>query len=157
MVERSARGATESGSQPGQPVVVVSACLLGVRCNHEGDANTNDAVLALRDTHRVVPVCPESAGGLPTPRAAAELQPDGRVRTAEGADVTEWFERGASHAVRVAEAVGATRAVLKARSPSCGCHEVYDGSFTRVRVPGEGVTAAALRRAGLEVQSEDDL
>jgi len=131
--------------------------LLGVRCNHEGDANTNDAVLALRDTHRVVPVCPESAGGLPTPRAAAELQPDGRVRTVEGADVTEWFERGAAHAVRVAEAVGATRAVLKARSPSCGCHEVYDGSFTRVRVPGEGVTAAALRRAGLEVESEDDL
>ena len=140
-----------------QPVVLVSACLLGVRCNHEGTANTSDVVLALRDAHRVVPVCPESAGGLPTPRPAAELQSDGRVRTADGADVTEWFDRGAAHAVRLAEAVGATRAVLKARSPSCGCHEIYDGSFTRVRVPGEGVTAAALRRAGLDVQSEEDL
>ena len=154
MTERSSRDATEMGSQP---VVLVSACLLGVRCNHEGNANTSDEVLALRTSNRVVPVCPESAGGLPTPRARAELQPDGRVCTSDGTDVTEWFERGAAHAVRLAEAVGATRAVLKARSPSCGCHEVYDGSFTRVRVPGEGVTAAALRRAGLTVQSEDDL
>ena len=138
-------------------MVLVSACLLGVRCNHEGEANTSDAAIALRSNHRVVAVCPESAGGLPTPRAAAERQPDGSVRTADGSDVTEWFTRGAAHAVRVAEAVGATRAVLKARSPSCGCHEIYDGTFTRVRVAGEGVTAEALRAAGLDVISEDDL
>jgi uncharacterized protein YbbK (DUF523 family) len=137
--------------------LIVSACLLGVCCNHEGESNTNDAVLALRATHRVVPVCPESAGGLPTPRAAAERHADGSVRTADGTDVTTWFERGARHAVRVAEAVGATRAVLKARSPSCGCREIYDGSFTRTRVTGEGVAAEALRCAGLEVLSEEDL
>jgi uncharacterized protein YbbK (DUF523 family) len=154
MVERSSRDRADSGSRP---VVLVSACLLGVRCNHEGEANTNDAVLALRASHRVVPVCPESAGGLPTPRPAAERRPDGTVRTVDGTDVTHWFERGAVHATRIAEAVGATRAVLKARSPSCGCHEIYDGSFTRTRVRGEGVTASALRRAGLEVISEDDL
>lgn len=137
--------------------MIVSACLLGVPCNHEGEANTNDAVIALRATHRVVPVCPESAGGLSTPRAEAQRQPDGTVRTGDGRDVTEWYERGAKHAVRLAEAVGATRAVLKARSPSCGCHEIYDGSFTRTRVRGEGVTAEALRAAGLEVVSEEDL
>jgi uncharacterized protein YbbK (DUF523 family) len=137
--------------------VIVSACLLGVRCNHEGEANANDAVIALRSTCRVVPVCPESAGGLPTPRAESQRQPDGTVRTADGRDVTEWYERGAQHAVRLAETVGATRAVLKARSPSCGCHEIYDGSFTRTRVKGEGVTAEALRVAGLEVVSEEDL
>ena len=154
MVEGSSRDALERGSRP---VVLVSACLLGVRCNHQGEANTNDAAIALRSSHRVVSVCPESAGGLPTPRAAAELQPDGTVRTADGRDVTEWFDRGAAHAVRIGEAVGATRAVLKARSPSCGCREIYDGSFTRTRVAGEGLTAAALRLAGLEVISEDDL
>ena len=137
--------------------MLVSACLLGVRCNHEGEANTDDAVIALRATHRVVPICPESAGGLPTPRPEAERQSDGTVRTADGDDVSEWFDRGAAHAVRLAEATGATRAVLKARSPSCGCHEIYDGSFTRTRVQGEGVTAEALRLAGLEVVSEDDL
>ena len=136
---------------------MVSACLLGVRCNHEGEANSTGEVVALRATHRVVPICPESAGGLPTPRAEAQLQPNGTVQTADGHDVTEWYERGAAHAVQLAEAVGATRAVLKARSPSCGCHEIYDGTFTRTRVSGEGVTAAALRRAGLEVISEEDL
>src|SRR4051794_40187006 len=154
MTDGSALGTTGMGSRP---VVVVSACLLGVRCNHEGNANTNDVVVALRDTHRVIPVCPESAGGLPTPRTRAERRRDGRVIDADGIDVTEWFQRGAAHAVRLAEAVGATRAVLKARSPSCGCHEIYDGSFTGTRVVGEGVTAQALRAAGLEVVSEDDL
>ena len=136
---------------------MVSACLLGVRCNHKGEANTDQTVIALRATHRIVAICPESAGGLPTPRAEARRQADGTVRTDDGLDMTEWYERGAVHAVRLAEAVGATRAVLKARSPSCGCHEIYDESFTKALVAGEGVTAAALRRAGLEVVSEEDL
>ncbi len=138
-------------------MLLVSACLLGVRCTHDGGANTNDAVLALRDTHRVVPVCPETAGGLPTPRREAARQPDGTVRDVDGNDVTEWFVRGAAHAVRLARATGATRAVLKARSPSCGCHEIDDGTFTRTRVPGEGVAAEALRVAGVTVVSEEDV
>src|SRR5437867_5848601 len=106
MIEGSSREVDERGSQPS---VIVSACLLGVRCNHEGGANTSDAVVALRATHRVVPVCPETAGGLATPRTAAELQSDGSVRDALGNDVTEWFDRGAAHAVQLAVAVGATR------------------------------------------------
>jgi uncharacterized protein YbbK (DUF523 family) len=154
VVESSSRDGDDWGSRP---AVIVSACLLGVRCNHKGEANPNDAVIALRARHRVVPVCPESAGGLPTPRAEAQRQADGTVQTVDGRDVTDWYERGAQHAVRLAEAVGATRAVLKARSPSCGCHEIYDGSFTGTRVEGQGVTAEALRAAGLEVVSEEDL
>lgn len=127
-------------------------------CTHEGDGRVAHAVLALGRTHRLVPVCPETVGGLPTPRPAAERSiVDGRVRTADGTDVTAAYEAGAGHALRLALATGADAAVLKARSPSCGCHEVYDGSFTRTRVPGEGVTAGALRTAGLEVVSEDDV
>jgi uncharacterized protein YbbK (DUF523 family) len=122
--------------------VIVSACLLGVACNHKGEANTSDVVLSLHSTHRVVSICPESAGGLPTPRVAAERRADGRVCTNDDRDVTEWFQRGAAHTARLAEAVGATRAVLKARSPSCG---------------DAGVTTAALRDAGIEVISEEDL
>ena len=139
------------------PPIIVSACLVGVPCNHLGRASTSDAVLALKRGNRLVPVCPESVGGLPTPRDAAEIQRDGAVRTAAGVDVTDAYERGAAHAVRLAEAVGATRAVLKARSPSCGCHEVYDGTFTRTRIAGAGVTARALRAAGLAVCSEEDV
>jgi len=85
------------------------------------------------------------------------MQPDGAVRTQAGADVTDAYRRGAAQAVRLAAAAGASAAVLKARSPSCGCQEIYDGSFTRTRVPGEGVTARALREAGVAVWSEDDV
>lgn len=117
-----------------------------------------EAVLGLGATRRLVPVCPETAGGLPTPRVAAERSAvDGRVRTDIGEDVTDAYERGARQAVALALATGATAAVLKARSPSCGCHEIYDGTFTRTRVAGEGVTAEALRRAGLVVLSEEDV
>ena len=137
---------------------MVSACLLGVRCNHEGGASPSDAVLALRGGYRLVPICPETAGGLPTPRPAAERSvADGRVRTADGTDVTPAYERGAAATVRLAAATGAAAAVLKARSPSCGCHQVYDGSFTRRRVDGEGLTAEALRAAGVTVWDEEDV
>lgn len=77
--------------------------------------------------------------------------------TASGDDVTDFYRRGADHAVALARAVGAEKAVLKARSPSCGCHQVYDGSHRGVLVDGEGVTAEALRVAGFEVISEEDL
>ena len=141
-----------------RPALLVSACLLGVRCTHVAGHEARPAVLALGDTHRLVPVCPETSGGLPTPRPAAERSAvDGRVRTADGTDVTDAYERGAAHAVALAVASGATAAVLKARSPSCGCSEIYDGTFTRTRVAGEGVTAAALRRAGVQVVDEDDV
>ena len=115
------------------------------------------AIADLATRHRLIPVCPEVAGGLPTPRPAAERGADGRVRTASGDDLTGFYQRGAGHAVAVARAAGVRRAVLKARSPSCGCHEIYDGTHRRVLVPGEGVAAAALREAGVEVVSEEDL
>jgi uncharacterized protein YbbK (DUF523 family) len=140
------------------PAILVSACLLGVPCNHEGRGSRSAAVVALGSSGaRLVPVCPEVAGGLPTPRPAAELQPDGHVQTADGTDVTVFYKRGAAAAVALARAVGADRAILKARSPSCGCREVYDGSFTRTRRPGVGLTASALAAAGLAVSSEEDL
>ena len=112
--------------------------------------------MALAATHRLVPICPEVCGGLPTPRPAAERDGD-RVVTAAGDDVTAEYQRGARVAVELAQAVGARRAVLKARSPSCGGEQIYDGTFTRTLRSGAGVTATALRGAGIEVLSEDDL
>jgi uncharacterized protein YbbK (DUF523 family) len=144
-------------ARPERPALVVSACLLGVRCNHLGAASPNAAVADLSARYRLISVCPEVAGGLATPRPAAERQPDGRVATDDGTDVTRAYERGAQHAVALAAATGATAAVLKARSPSCGCHEIYDGTFTRTKIAGEGITAAALRGCGVVVWSEEDL
>jgi uncharacterized protein YbbK (DUF523 family) len=137
--------------------VIVSACLLGVRCNHKGAASPSAAVQGLAASRQLIPICPEVAGGLAIPRPAAERVADGRVVTGDGDDVTAAYQRGAARAVAVARAAGAGSAVLKARSPSCGCHQVYDGTFARRLVEGEGVTAAALRAAGVRVVSEEDL
>jgi len=137
------------------PALLVSACLLGTRCNHEGGHSRRPAVEALAATHRLVPICPEACGGLPTPRPAAEIVGD-RVVNVDGDDVTDGYTRGAQAAVEVARAVGAARAVLKARSPSCGSAQIYDGTFSRILRTGEGITAAALRAAGIEVVSEED-
>jgi uncharacterized protein YbbK (DUF523 family) len=135
----------------------VSACLLGVRCNHRGEASPSPAVAALATGYRLIGVCPETLGGLPTPRPAAELQPDGSVRTVTGQDVTAAYQRGAAAAVALARATGAGEAVLKARSPSCGPHTVYDGTFSKRAVDGLGVAAAALAEAGLVLRDEEDV
>ena len=138
--------------------MIVSACLLGFPCNHNGRASPSAALEGLaRGGRQVIPICPEVAGGLPIPRPAAERLGDGRVVTGTGEDVTEFYRRGAAAAVEVASAAGVTEAVLKARSPSCGCHQIYDGTFTRTLIDGEGVTAAALRTAGVAVHSEEDI
>lgn len=146
---------TETGD-PAKPSILVSACLLGVPCNHRGRAADATVRDALSDRYRVVPVCPEVLGGLPAPRPAAEIQPDGRVVNVRGEAVTSAYERGAEAAVRIARATGATRAILKARSPSCGSAQIYDGTFSKRLVDGAGKAAAALVDNGLAVTSEED-
>jgi len=141
----------------GSPALLVSACLLGRLCNHRGGASPRPAVEALADGFRLLPVCPEVEGGLPVPRPAAEITVDGNVRTVDGDDVTAQYRAGAEVAVSLARTNDVVGAVLKARSPSCGSAEVYDGTFTRELVPGEGLTAKALRAAGYEVMSEEDV
>ena len=149
-------GVTNASEGRERPPLLVSACLLGTRCNHEGGHSRRPAVEALAATHQLVPVCPEVCGGLATPRPAAERVGE-RVVNVDGDDVTAAYERGARAAVELAHAVGARQAVLKARSPSCGSSQIYDGTFSRTLRNGEGVTAAALRAAGIEVRSEEDL
>ena len=133
--------------------ILVSACLLGLRCRYDGKAKPNAAVLALRERHTLIPVCPEQLGGLPTPRSPSEWQGE-RIRNADGADVTMQYLRGAEEAVRLAELMGCRVAVLKERSPACGCGEIYDGSFTHTLKAGDGSAASALKRAGVTVLGE---
>lgn len=135
--------------------LLVSACLLGVECRYKGDAKANPAVIALRDKYNLIPVCPEQLGGLPTPRLPSE-QKDGRVYSSAGDDVTEAFERGARETARIAQLAGCRAAVLKSRSPSCGCGRIYDGTFRGNLVPGDGKAAALLRKNGIKVYTEED-
>lgn len=136
--------------------MLVSACLLGCSCKYSGGDNLCPQVLALRDKIRMIPVCPEQMGGLPTPRPPAECR-GGRVVNREGDDVTDQFEAGAREALRMAELFSCSGAILKARSPSCGHGEIYDGSFSGTCVSGSGVTARLLLARGIPVYSEDTL
>ena len=138
--------------------ILVSHCLLGEPCRYDGASRLDRQVLELHKAgHTLIPVCPEVLGGLDTPRAPAELQPDGRVVNEEGEDVTAAYQAGAQAVLRIAKEQGCTLAVLKARSPSCGCGEVYDGTFTRTLKGGWGVAARLLMEAGVTVMDEENL
>ncbi|MBQ3106344.1 MAG: fused MFS/spermidine synthase [Eggerthellaceae bacterium] len=134
--------------------IAVSACLLGRNCKYNGGNNLDEALVSQLEGHEVVAVCPEVEGGLPTPRPPAELR-EGRVVNAEGADVTLQFELGAQKCLKLAE--GCDLAVLKSKSPSCGVHQVYDGSFSGFLVPGKGVFASVLEREGIPAVEPADL
>ena len=136
--------------------LLVSACLLGLCCRYDGCAKPNAAVLALREGHTLIPVCPEQLGGLPTPRAPSERQGD-RVVSRQGRDVTAEYHRGAEETLRLARLYGCTAAVLKERSPSCGCGRIYDGTFTGTLTDGDGVTAEVLKENGVTVYGESEL
>ncbi|MEA4932780.1 MAG: DUF523 domain-containing protein [Lawsonibacter sp.] len=138
--------------------ILVSYCLLGEPCRYDGKSVPVEALQALRRAgHTLVPVCPEKLGGLPTPRAPAELQPDGRVLNREGEDVTDAYLEGARLALEIAGQRGCTLAVLKANSPSCGSRLIYDGTFSGRRICGQGMTARLIAEAGIPVVDEDGL
>ncbi len=141
----------------------MSACLAGRRCRFDGQANPDDEVARLVAEGRAILICPEVDGGLSTPRPPAEivggdghdvLEGKARVITDAGADVTDAYVSGAQHALEVAQRAGATEAILKARSPSCGKGEIYDGSFSRALQAGDGVTAALLEENGIEIRTD---
>ena len=147
--------------------ILVSRCLLGQAVRYDGGCHGPFALLQdWLSAGRVVPLCPEVAGGLPVPRAPAEIAGgqgdqvlDGlvAVRTAGGEDVSAAFLAGAAEALRLVQQHSIRIAVLKARSPSCGNLQNYDGSFSGRRVPGIGVTAAALQRQGVQVFNGEQL
>ena len=136
--------------------ILVSACLLGCACRYDGAGKPCEQVRALGKKHVLIPVCPEQAGGLPTPRLPAEIRGNSVVRR-DGQDVTAQYRRGAEEAVRLYDLEQCDLAVLKARSPSCGSGAVYDGTFSGRLTPGDGVTARLLKAHGVRVLSEEDL
>ena len=137
--------------------LLVSACLLGVECKYCGGSNKlpEQQLAALRQCFRLIPVCPETAGGLPTPRDPSERLGD-KVLSNQGRDVTAQYQKGAETALRLARRYGCKAALLKEKSPSCGSGLIYDGSFTGTLVTGDGLTAQALKEEGLIVFGESD-
>ncbi|SMO50759.1 DUF523 domain-containing protein [Melghirimyces algeriensis] len=143
---------------------IVSACLFGVKCRYDQKHNRIESIQQLVGEGKAVPVCPEQMGGLSTPRNPAEIVGgdgddvlDGKAKVIDhqGNDVTEQFLKGAYETLEMARKVGAKEAILKERSPSCGSCLIYDGTFSRSKKSGHGVTTALLRRHGIRVVSEE--
>ena len=142
-------------SAPRHPRYLISACLCGRCCRYDGGTSDIPTLRRLAESGDAVPFCPECAGGLPTPRTPCEITGD-RVISATGTDCTAEYRRGAALALALCEKYGITAAILKESSPSCGVHRIYDGTHSGVKIPGEGVTAALLRRHGIALYTEKD-
>lgn len=142
--------------------ILVSACLLGLPTRYDLLSKPCDKILKLLEKNIIIPVCPEQLGGLGTPRPPSEIQGgkgwSGRekVINIEGKDVTEYFIRGAKLTVKIAKLLKVDLVILKSKSPSCGVHEVYDGTFTGNLVKGLGVTAWFLKKEGYHIIDEND-
>lgn len=136
--------------------IIVSACLLGENCKYNGSNNRCQKVIDFVKSHEVFAVCPEQMGGLSTPRPPAEIC-NGIVQTAEGLSVDSEFRKGANAAVKVALENGVALAILQPRSPSCGCKQIYDGTFSRKLISGKGVFAEQLAENGIEILEPEDL
>ena len=136
--------------------ILVSACLLGTNCKYDGTNNKNEKVLDYIKDKEVIPICPEIMGGLQTPRIPSERIED-KVLSQEGIDVTSNFKKGAEETLYLAKLFNVKKALLKAKSPSCGNGIIYDGTFTHTKKEGFGVTTELLKENGIEIITEEDL
>jgi uncharacterized protein YbbK (DUF523 family) len=148
--------------------ILISACLTGERVRYDGDVIPFYSSV-LRQWHkegRLLPFCPEVAGGLPVPRPRAEIKGgdgsavikgDAKVTNIKGDDVTPYFLVGAKRALHLVKEHGIKLAVMKENSPSCAGSHIYDGSFSKKLKNGRGVTTALLEKNGIMVFGEGEL
>lgn len=141
-------------------MILISACLVGIDCKWSGGNNFNPVFRDLVNSGKAVTICPEQLGGLVTPREPAEITKDNqgniKVITKTGIDVTKEYMFGAERALAVAKALNIKTAILQSRSPSCGCGHIYDGTFTKHLIIGNGITAELFIKNGIEVFSDED-
>ena len=137
--------------------VLISGCLLGIQCRYDGRGSGCPGLMDLASSARIIPVCPEQLGGLPTPRPPARMVggngPDvitgmAKVINSLGEEVTSAFIKGAEESLRIARLAGAEIAILKDKSPSCG---VSTARCDGLEGPGMGVTAAVFRKSGIRM------
>lgn len=135
--------------------ILVSACLLGENCKYNGGNNYNPRVAAFLEGHEVIPVCPEMLAGMGVPRTPVEIV-DGVVKNRDGVSFDEQLREAVRQIVEGLDK-DIECAVLQSRSPTCGVKQVYDGTFSGVRITGSGVLAQALREAGIRLIDAEDV
>ncbi|MGI6360874.1 MAG: DUF523 domain-containing protein [Bacillota bacterium] len=147
-------------------MILISACLLGENCTYKGSNNYDPDIIKWLKDREYLAICPEVLGGLSTPRLPAEIQKGtgnevlkgtARVVNQRGKDLTAPFLSGAKAALELAINKDAQLVILKENSPSCGVKKIYDGSFSKQKINGQGVTAALLIQNGFKVCSEKNL
>lgn len=138
--------------------ILISSCLLGIPVRYDGQSKPvqHPWLRQWHDEGRLIAICPELAGGLPTPRPPAE-RTHNRIMTEDRTDVTDAFTHGARQTLALCQQQGIQIALLKESSPSCGSTNIYDGEFRGRKIPGMGLTTEWLRRAGMTVFSENQI
>lgn len=136
--------------------ILVSACILGENCKYNGGNNRSQGVIDFCRGHEITSICPECLAGLPTPRPCAE-QVGCRILDETGEDVTEVYETGVEKALASIAGKEFDLVILQSRSPTCGCKQVYDGTFTGKLIDGTGYFARALLRRGYRVIDASDI
>ncbi len=134
---------------------LISACIAGVNCKYDGHNNFHRIAKELVDANKAVLACPEELGGLPTPRTPCEIK-EGKVISKTGDDVSSEFRVGASKTLEIAKKHNVKIAIMQKRSPSCGVHQIYDGTFTSSLISGQGVTTTLLQKNGIKVITIDE-
>ena len=130
--------------------------MLGIPCRYDGRDNKIESLNLLQQQFDFVPICPEQLGGLSTPRCPCEIQGN-KVMSKEGKDYTREFQEGAEKSLKLAKQWNIKTALLKAKSPSCGFGQIYDGSFSKKLITGNGLTAALLEKEGIRIFCETEL
>ena len=136
--------------------ILISGCLLGLKCRYDAKEKKLPEIEKLIEVYNLIPVCPEQLGGLPTPRIPAE-RVNNKVVNQAGVDVTKEYQLGAEEALKIAKLYNCKKAILKEKSPSCGCGKIYDGTFSKNLIVGNGVTADLLLKNGIEIFGESKI
>ena len=136
--------------------ILISGCLLGLKCRYDAKEKKLPEIEKLMELYNLIPICPEQLGGLPTPRIPAERVKD-KVITQVGADVTEEYQLGAKETLKIAKLYNCKKAILKEKSPSCGCGKIYDGTFSKNLIVGNGITSDLLLKNGIEIFGESKI
>ena len=136
--------------------ILISGCLLGLKCRYDAKEKKLPEIEKLIEIYNLIPVCPEQLGGLPTPRIPAE-RVNNKVVNQAGVDVTKEYQLGAEEALKVAKLYNCKKAILKEKSPSCGCGKIYGGTFSKNLIVGNGVTADLLLKNGIEIFGESKI
>lgn len=136
--------------------IIVSACLLGIACRYDAKEKKVSKVIELSKKFNLIPICPEQLGGLPTPRTPCELV-ENKAININGIDCTKEYKKGAYESLKIAKLFNSNLAILKEKSPSCGCKQVYDGTFSKRLINKKGITAQLFENNGITVIGESDI